>query len=352
MSATRSEMRATQRNRRFVALDGLRGIAALSVVVYHYTYLFGELYKPAERLPVTFKYGHFGVQLFFLISGYVIYMSARGGKGVRKFAFTRFLRIYPTYFVCLTLACLWSLISSTPGIQVTLQQALVNYTMLARVAGVRQVDGVYWSLVVEIFFYCIIAVLMLRWRDLGTRVIIRFSVAWLVLGTLTTIAEAASGARAAQLVNLVSIGQYCGLFVCGIALFLIRTDGERLGWLALLGALQAGMAEWLLESSGNAVVVLVICAFFALVVMMPDVGPLTWRPLTFLGSISYPLYLIHQNMGYMLLWELHDVIGPWGATAVVLGAALLMAWIIHETIEARFTRWLKPRLAKVVLNER
>ena len=333
---------------RFAALDGLRGLAALAVVLYHYTYLFSHLFVEYETPTVAFEFGHYGVQLFFLISGFVIYMTARAGKGVKHFAATRFLRIYPTYFVCLTLACVWSAISHVPSIHTTVVQALVNYTMLARLLRVRMVDGVYWSLVVEILFYCFIAVLLWRFGRLTTRLTVRCALLWMAVGLVVSAAERFTGSRIAQLLNLLTAGQYAGLFVCGIALFLMRSEGEKLGWLAALAAVHAAICEALLADAVGGLVVLLIAAVFAVIALRPDGGFLTWPVLTWLGAISYPLYLIHQNMGYLLLRTIQPTLGANLSALVALAVALTVAWLIHELVEVRFTRWLKPRLLKAL----
>ena len=90
-------------------LDALRFFAALSVVLYHYGFLG---YAPGNLLTLSFpelspaaRYGYLGVQLFFMISGYVILWSING-RTASQFALHRFIRLYPTFWLCAAITLL------------------------------------------------------------------------------------------------------------------------------------------------------------------------------------------------------------------------------------------------------
>ena len=85
-------------------LDGLRGVAALAVVFYHYTTRFSiKFNSDIISNVINFKYGHYGVQLFFVISGFVIFMSIEKVKSPFEFLYKRFVRLYPTFWMSLFL---------------------------------------------------------------------------------------------------------------------------------------------------------------------------------------------------------------------------------------------------------
>ena len=93
---------------RFYEIDLLRFSAALSVVFYHYTYCG---YQAGHLSPISdpewariTRYGWLGVQLFFLISGCVVLLSAQG-KTVRQFVISRVTRLYPAFWVACTPTC-------------------------------------------------------------------------------------------------------------------------------------------------------------------------------------------------------------------------------------------------------
>jgi len=83
---------------RIEELDALRGLAAFAVMLYHYTAGEGPRLNRAELL-VSVPWGHFGVQLFFVISGYVILMTVRRVRTAGEFAVSRFARLYPAFWV-------------------------------------------------------------------------------------------------------------------------------------------------------------------------------------------------------------------------------------------------------------
>ena len=84
-------------------LDALRGIAAFSVVLFHYTARYDSIYGHSNRLLFKFNYGHLGVNLFFIISGFVIFMTLDRTKSVIDFVVARFSRLYPAYWTALAL---------------------------------------------------------------------------------------------------------------------------------------------------------------------------------------------------------------------------------------------------------
>lgn len=131
-------------------LDGLRLCAALMVVLYHYV-AFGGGWEgsQAQLFPVLFRpsaYGWLGVELFFMISGFVICMSS-WGRSVSHFFTSRVIRLFPAYW--LAIAVTTAVVFFMPGGITPLpwRDLLVNLTMLQRPMGVDEVEGVYLSLI-------------------------------------------------------------------------------------------------------------------------------------------------------------------------------------------------------------
>ena len=152
-------------------IDLLRFIAALAVVLFHYT---SRAYGKDNLSPIPFKeidyitcYGYLGVPLFFIISGYVVLLSVQG-KTVRQFFVSRVQRLYPAYWVACTLTFLimrfWgngpTNDLSAPLLQAGTLQYLLNMTMLHDFIGHNSIDQAYWTLAVEISFYFIISLVL------------------------------------------------------------------------------------------------------------------------------------------------------------------------------------------------
>ena len=143
--------------KRILELDALRGLAALSVVLFHYTYQYFILTGYSEPIVSFFKFGGVGVQLFFVISGFVIFLTLDKSKSVFDFFVSRFSRLYPPYWFAVIFTSLVILITQVLGKEVDLKTFLLNMTMLQYFFGVDDIDGVYWTLRVEITFYFWIA---------------------------------------------------------------------------------------------------------------------------------------------------------------------------------------------------
>ncbi len=146
---------------RFHEIDLLRAVACLMVVFFHYAHR-GALdgWSPAANpigLSDFARYGYLGVHLFFIISGFVIFLSVRNAT-VRDFFASRVSRLYPAYWVAVPLT--WVLVKffDLPELQVSWWEMLVNLTMVPHWFGVPYVDGAYWSLGVELQFYILVGV--------------------------------------------------------------------------------------------------------------------------------------------------------------------------------------------------
>src|SRR5689334_6048092 len=161
-------------------IDLLRFLAALSVVLFHYSfrgYAADDMsIMPYPLLAPAAKYGYLGVDLFFLISRFVIVMSASGG-GVRRFVVSRAARLYPAFWACCTVTFLLSVAIGGSRYSASVGQYLVNLTMLSSFFGVASLDGVYWSLFVELKFYILVAILCLYNKVEGIQ---RFLLLWLL----------------------------------------------------------------------------------------------------------------------------------------------------------------------------
>src|SRR4030095_2287642 len=85
-------------------LDALRGLAALAVMIFHYTGHYGKNVGHVDRPLLELALGNYGVQLFFMISGFVIFMTIEKTRTAMDFVVTRFSRLYPAYWASLLIA--------------------------------------------------------------------------------------------------------------------------------------------------------------------------------------------------------------------------------------------------------
>lgn len=341
-----SEPSPPRSTKRILELDGLRGLAALGVVFFHFTLRFRQLFGAPDGLWFDFPRGDYGVYLFFMLSGYVIFMTLDRTKAASDFVVARFARLYPTYWVAMLLTFVTVRTFGLPGQEVSVRDLCVNATMVQSLLDAPHVDGAYWSLQAEILFY---AAMLALWRFGLLKNAQRTFTAWLACAIVVEFAtwwlpEQLAG-KLGPIQTLGSL-RFIHLFVIGMAIY--RQQGERSfdpGWLLLV------IACWFYQAivdsaSGGALV-----AAFSIVMYLATTGHLHWlaaRPLAYLGSISYPLYLIHQNVGYVIIRKLNGLgwnanVSLLTAVAVVLAVAAALSryieWPAVYAIKRRYEAW-------------
>lgn len=176
---------------RLRALDGLRLLAALMVAAYHYGGRDGEIgaawgTSPKAQFPTAhewFAYGCLGVQIFFVISGFVICMSG-WGRPIRSFFASRASRLLPSYWAAVLLVTAVFALPPVVYEAVSPSDMLVNLTMLQQPLGADRVLGVCWTLWAEIRFYALFALCIVLPGANRQRIIL-FCAVWTLAAAIT-----------------------------------------------------------------------------------------------------------------------------------------------------------------------
>lgn len=331
---------------RLAGLDLLRLAAALAVVLFHFGYRGtagqGLSHVAFAELAGLAKYGFLGVDLFFIISGFVIAASAQGHTAWR-FAVARLARLYPAHAVCMSLTALVIALWGVPPHTVSVRQWIANLTMLSPALGQPFMDGAYWSIVLELVFYGWIG-LFIALGILESRFIPIVS-AWLGLCWLN------SAVLHVGALNVLVLTEYGPLFAGGMLIHRIWR-GDRgaeiwglLGVAFLLGLthaieIRAGFSRLYGDSLDIATLWLLHAGLYAIfcagLIASKRIVP---SPIVLaLGGLTYPLYLVHQNAGYIGLDRLEPVIGRWPALAAVIALAAGASWMIWRHVEPRGRR--------------
>lgn len=345
------------RGRRLVELDVLRFVAAFAVMSFHYMAasksLWGDyptaLFASVNRVTVL---GILGVELFFLISGFVILMSV-WGHTVGEFAVSRVSRLYPAYWFSVVVIFILYTFSGVRGFdpQLPLRDYLINLTMLQGGLGIGHAGGVFWSLWVELRFYLLIALFPLFGITLRRCLI--FMTAWLVL---VVAAEATHG----DLLTLAVMPRQAPYFIAGMAFYLIHRFGSTLvlwGFVAVSYALSLlaaterikdrvdmlGIAHF--PAPPEAVIVAVTLIFASMAaVSLGWLRWLRWRALTTLGALTYPLYLLHQTVSAVLIPELRDSVDRWTLVGITMAVSIVLAYLVYRLVDKPGQRWLRAGL--------
>jgi peptidoglycan/LPS O-acetylase OafA/YrhL len=326
---------------RMASLDLLRLVAALSVVGFHYLFRgaapepFLDAGYPAAAPFAIF--GYLGVNLFFLISGFVIAWSAEG-RTWRDFAIARFARLYPGYLACMSASFIVLAVARDPRLPADVSAYLANLLMFAPALHRPFMDGVYWSIVLEIVFYGWIALLLMT--GLFRRHRLQVIAAWLLitaanefvlksgalrLALLTEYAPFFAGGMLAQ--HIVTRGRSVEAMVLAVAAFLLSCDTLTVtqGWMQAHYGVSLSLAQLL---GAN---IVIHALFVGAVLLRRRIAPTGF--ILLLGGLTYPLYLLHQNIGYLALNALAPHLGRWPALALVTAAMLAAALFVCRFVE-------------------
>ncbi len=322
---------------RIAELDVLRGAAAVSVMIFHYLVRYHEL--PGESVN---KLGEYGVHLFFMISGFVIFMTLRNTRTAADFVVSRASRLFPAYWAAVIItATVMAFIPPFEKNAVTLAQVLVNLTMLQQWLRVREVDGVYWTLAIELSFYgwmfLIFKLRALNRIELIGTVWIAVAVVARAWERMQMVVPTPDPGIIPAVISRTFILEHAHLFVAGMVFFRIRSEGFTLGRAALLAGC---LFTQLFIHGPHSTPFLGIFFGIFLLIAKRKLGWLALRPLVFFGSISYPLYLVHQNIGYAVMRQLPGQV-QWVQVTAALSVALLLAVILHYIVEKPALRLLR-----------
>lgn len=328
----------SQQKSRIAMLDLFRFLAAFVVVMYHYTFrgLHGHMIlgETSTIFNDVFQYGYLGVSFFFMISGFVIPMSLKTSS-VKKFLWARFLRLYPQYWVAVLLTSITVL--GISGTQIPIGTIVANLTMVHNYFGIQSIDGVYWSLFVELRFYLLVALSLLFChffpgaKTLKTPVI----ATWLLLSILYLL----SFPFTQKVVDVLFILEHAPFFISGILFFEMYETGcnKTNTSLLLISGLTSFVGElnqlpfyelkFGLPYSKIHVCFILASMFFVFIQLTRGVWSRLNVPIfMILGSLTYPLYLIHQRIGYLLIQEMAPKLTVSFAIFLVTILMVLLSW--------------------------
>jgi len=339
------EIEMAPKSDRVAILDILRFIAAMMVVLYHYTARHGSSSFP--NLSKITEYGYLGVPIFFVISGFVIAMSA-DNRSAWKFLVSRVTRLYPAYWICLTITILVAITFGNNNF--SFYEMLSNYTLLNDYLGIPDVDGVYWTLHAEIKFYACIFFMLLVGMYNKNYIWIPI---WMILTATFFMLEQPF------FMGWFISPFYSPFFIVGILLYQVRKQGASVlntcgyivagGLCVYMGSVQIdGFVEFV--TSYKRVVASVFVFTMLIIFYLIAGGSISIKPagwVTLLGAITYPLYLLHNSIGTTIIDASASLLGEQLSVLVVVIVMLLSSVFIHKYLEQPLTLFLRSIFKKV-----
>ncbi|MBL4757933.1 MAG: acyltransferase [Rhizobiales bacterium] len=321
-------------------LDLLRFTAAAAVLMFHFTFR-GYAADDMSNLafPILgdwFKYGYLGVDLFFIISGFVIAFSAEN-RSATQFLSARASRIYPAFVLCASITALTAYFIGTSQYAVSLNQYLANLLIAAPVFGQSFVDGAYWSIMIELVFYGWMFMLILLNQMPRIREIM---MGWLAIAMLNQFALHSS------ILEILFVTQYAGHFILGILSYLVYRDrADKSDYMMIAAAFVFSLATAFKDSAeiglyyqtllSPLVIGAWITAFTVFFVLLKYVPAprLPSRAYMVIGAITYPLYLLHQNIGFMLINQLEGSMNRYMVLGTVITMIVMLAYLVWRFLE-------------------
>ena len=325
-----------------------RVIATASVLLFHYTTRFFEVTEIDGKFPFAFPYGgEFGVGLLFIVTSFLsVFTTEKETSGLHYFL-KRLARLWPVYAVCIVITATVTWLFYPP-LSPSLLRFLVNFTMLQKLAGFSGVDGAYWTLSYQLLFYAVIAVVIgLKKKDKLPLI----AVVWTAICIpLSALKWAGIDHSLLKLIRMGMISDYFSYFAIGIlASFLYREHTKETIRLSVVGAALCLINQFFSQSIAGLIMLLIEIGLMLLISCKLELpGWLDHKVLYFFSDISYPLYLLHQYIGYVILHRLWNM-GMTSAFVILVPFAVItiLSAVLHRFVElpaSRLTaRYLKPR---------
>ncbi|AGH73278.1 acyltransferase [Edwardsiella piscicida C07-087] len=359
-------MIASQRYEMIYSIQYLRGVAALLVVLYH---MRGMISFPVGNIPnlgdFLFAQGYFGVDLFFIISGFVIVLSTEKDKSAKSFVIKRIFRIYPLYLFCLCAALLFTQGGySTSELLRAFLLIQNNYSESAPWFG-YSILSVAWTLSYEFLFYAIFFIAMNishQYRILLSTAAILFFVLvpmcffssdFTLSGYYSIPAEygvwrfITSPMLCEFIAGMLLAALYCNkvmLLLLRPATPIITSVGVSYFILFYIGGVNDGHG---VLKAGAAAFMLALSSILIEVFYRPKIN----KSMSWLGELSYSIYL---NQAVIFIIYPYLVYKPGiplaGEMTIKLSLIIAMSFITHSYIEKPASRFAKKIIHTNIFN--
>jgi peptidoglycan/LPS O-acetylase OafA/YrhL len=338
---------------RLFFLDGLRGIAILLVVVYH-AYADWTLDLPYHQHyagVLFFQYGHYGVQLFFMISGFVIALTLENCNGLGEFIYRRWLRLFPAMCIATLLIVLTAPLLSARPHAIILKDTLpglllIDPDLLNTLFNFKlnSLEVPFWTLYIEFKFYVLAGLLYFAFG-------IKKMIAVIVIMFFCTVAfeltyQLLPQDLASQILSVLKFAEtrQLGWFATGTLFYgYYRHKNAWNLWAAIIVGLFAARS---LEGFKSPTMLFTSIMVMVLAMAIHNKNTqkiLSNQSLVWVGFISYPLYLTHDSALVSMVVQLHQA-AVWMPMYLLpilpIFLVMLIAWVI--------ARYLEPNLRMLI----
>ncbi len=335
-------------SKRIVELDALRALAAINLMLFHFTVVYSEKFGFTSDLGFEFPWGKYGVQLFFMLSGFVNAMTLLKKRDAKSFLVNRLLRILPIFYIVVGVNVLLLCLPPLNGVaSFNMPKLLANLTAVPNLLGYACLEPVTWTLQIELLFYVLLLAMFLAG---GLDRPLRTWMCYLALSLvgcllIEPLSELSSRPTIAQLMREILLLEYVPLFIIGMLLREIRfgENGDwRTSWPHWLGIAAAAIVFHATDMHGhNPAVTLFLITTLAMAAY-GKIAFLRFKPLVFISTISYSLYLLHDNLGCFFIYHMNqNGLSPLGCFVVIMPIIVALAWVSTRLLERPLSQAIK-----------
>ena len=324
-------------------LDLFRGIGAILVMLYHYTTRYEISFGHIGNYEIYVPWGDTAVSLFFMLSGFLIFITLREEDTALEFLHKRVIRLYPTYWAAIVLTTIFNIFLLPEKVR-PFSTILINFTMVQRFFDIENVDTVYWTLYYELLFYIIIAIAI----SFGKRKNIKgiSPIVWYILmGFVILFSKIRLNHLDDKGIDWMSkliMPRYIHMFIVGIMLYyLYKNKKNFFAHGVILLCIYNHYINHDLEYTRFFILYILL---FYLVVYGVRISTPLGRPIAFIAKISYPLYLTHQFIGCGII-RCMEAIGMTHEIFLIVPVAIsiLLAYLLHHFVEEPSARYFKRK---------
>lgn len=329
-------------SRHVLTLDALRGIAAIAVLLIHVGWILGD--------PSLARYGYLAVDLFFVISGFVLGRAYEdkllAGMSWRRFMTFRFARLYPALFLGVLLGLVAHFVLSGQSYQLgwySIGHFFLIPDLSAR-EGIFPLNGVLWSLFFELVINAGHGLVVRRLTNVRLGLfVVAMGICWAFAASASTGNWGGGWNAETFLGGFARVG-----WGYGIGLLLHRVTRDRWRVPAILpialGALALFLPHIAAIPARPAISVFVLFPLIVALAVASEVPPFARGVAAWLGAISYPLYAIHHPLLMMIAARFDTSSGT--TRALIAIAIVIAATLVEYLYDAPLRTWLRKRLRK------
>lgn len=300
-------------------IDALRVVSSLCVLLYHYTTRYESIFGHSIVMRFSVPWGCGAVNVFLLLTGYLTVLSVSRNPSVGQFIKSRVVRLYPEYWasVIVTSICTYLFL---PQLFVGFKSIIVNFTMLQAFLGIPNVDGAYWTLAFQLVFYFWVLLSLLVTKISHKYKFSVFLFMWLILSYMFILIDKTQiNIPLIGFLRLALIPQLSAAFITGGMLAFMEKEPQK--WkrcIYTIGVIASVVLAYITQERSYfcfLVLSAVVVFYFGVIGKNRDTSKKTisfytfksW--ISFCASISYPLYLIHQYFGFVIINFLERQLG-------------------------------------------